>query len=75
MVKTRKASRKTAQRKGAERKMEGGKRKGRKTRKLSPALAAWNKRVMEIDHDMKKRNPATKLMDAMKEAKRQKDRK
>jgi hypothetical protein len=73
MVKTRKASRKTAQRKGAERKMDGGKR--RKTRKLSPALAAWNKRVMEIYREMKKRNPATKLMDAMKEAKRQKDRK
>ncbi len=65
MAKTRKAAmRKT-------RKMEGGKRK---TRKLSPALKAWNKRVMEVYREMKKRNPATKLRDAMKEAKRQKDR-
>ncbi len=70
MVKSRKAAmRKT-------RKMEGGaKRKaGRKTRKLSPALKAWNKRVMEVYRELKKRNPLTKLRDAMKEAKRQKDR-
>ncbi len=65
MAKTRKA----AQRKT--RKMEGGKRK---TRKLSPALKEWNKRVMEVYRELKKRNPATKLRDAMKEAKKRKDR-
>jgi hypothetical protein len=73
MAKTRKASRKTASRKTAQRKMDGGKR--RKTRKLSPALAAWNKSVMEVYREMKKRNPATKLGDAMREAKKRKDRK
>jgi hypothetical protein len=62
-------SRKNAMRKT--RKMEGGKRK---TRKLSPALKEWNKRVMEVYREMKKRNPATKLRDAMKEAKKRKDR-
>ncbi len=67
MAKTRKAQRKTATRK-----MEGGKRK---TRKLSPALKEWNKRVMEVYREMKKRNPATKLGDAMREAKKRKDRK
>jgi hypothetical protein len=67
MAKTRKA-----QRKNAARKMEGGKRK---TRKLSPALKEWNRRVMEVYREMKKRNPATKLGDAMREAKKRKDRK
>lgn len=38
---------------------------GRKTRK---APSDWNKKVMEIYHDMKKKNPATKLGDAMKHA-------
>ena len=67
-------SRKTAQRK-TRKAMEGGKRKaGRKTRKLSPALKEWNKRVMEVYREMKKRNPSTKLRDAMKEAKKRKDR-
>ncbi len=73
MAKTRKASRKTAARKNVARKMEGGKR--RKTRKLSPALAEWNKAVMEVYREMKKRNPATKLGDAMREAKKRRDRK
>jgi hypothetical protein len=67
MVKTRKAaSRKTASRKT--RKQGGGKRK------LSPGLKAWNMRVMEVYREMKKKNPATKLRDAMKEAKKRKDR-
>lgn len=54
-------------------KQEGGKKskKGsKKTRKLSPALKAWNMKVMSIYREMKAKNPKTKLMDAMKEAKK-----
>ncbi len=40
------------------------------TRKLSPALRAWNEKVMTIYREMKKKNPNTRLMDAMKEAKK-----
>ncbi len=58
--KSRKASRK------ANNRTVGGKRK------LSPALRAWNKKVMEVYREMKRKNPATKLMDAMKEAKKRK---
>ena len=46
-------------------------KKGRKgTRKLSPALREWNRKVMDIYREMKKKNPNTRLMDAMKEAKK-----
>lgn len=51
------------------RKQEGGKRK------LSPALREWNQRVMALYREMKKKNPKTKLMDAMRAAKKQKTRK
>ncbi len=51
--------------------MAGGKRKGKKgTRKLSPALREWNQKVMRIYKEMKAKNPNTRLMDAMKEAKK-----
>jgi hypothetical protein len=54
--------------------MEGGKRKGKKgkkgTRKLSPALKQWNEKVMKIYRELKAKNPKTRLMDAMKEAKK-----
>jgi hypothetical protein len=56
---TRKAGKKAAK----------GTRKGKRT--LSPALKAWNEKVMKIYREMKKKNPATKLGDAMKAAKRQ----
>ncbi len=56
--KSRKASRKNV--------TVGGKRK------LSPALRAWNKKVMEVYRELKRKNPATKLRDAMKEAKKRK---
>ncbi len=46
------------------------KRGGKKTRKLSPKLRAWNEKVMKIYREMKKKNPNTKLGDAMKAAKR-----
>lgn len=45
-------------------------RKGKGKRKLSPALRAWNEKVMKVYREMKKKNPATKLGDAMKEAKK-----
>ena len=48
------------------RKQAGGKRT------LSPALREWNKRVMTLYREMKKKNPKTKLMDAMRAAKKQK---
>jgi hypothetical protein len=44
-------------------------RKGKK-RTLSPALKEWNRKVMEVYREMKKKNPNTRLMDAMKEAKK-----
>jgi hypothetical protein len=47
--------------------------KGKKTRKLSPALKAWNEKVMKIYREMKAKNPETKLGDAMKAAKAKKD--
>ncbi len=50
----------------------GGKKRkgGKKTRKLSPALAAWNKKVMEVYREMKRKDPNTKLRDAMVAAKK-----
>ena len=45
--------------------------KGKKgTRKLSPALKAWNEKVMKVYRAMKAKNPATRLGDAMKAAKK-----
>jgi hypothetical protein len=49
------------------------KKTGKKTRKLSPALKAWNEKVMTLYREMKKNNPDTKLGDAMKAAKNKKD--
>lgn len=46
----------------------GGKRS--KSRKLSPGARAWGKHMMEVYREMKARNPATKLGDAMKAAKK-----
>jgi hypothetical protein len=46
-------------------------KKGRKgTRKLSPALKQWNEKVMKVYREMKKKDPKTRLGDAMKAAKR-----
>jgi hypothetical protein len=46
-------------------KTQGGRRK---TRKMAKGASDWNKKVMEIYHQMKKKNPLTKLGDAMKHA-------
>jgi len=45
-----------------------GTRKGKRT--LSPALKAWNDKVMKVYREMKAKNPKTKLGDAMKAAKK-----
>jgi len=55
------------------RKAAKAKKAGKKTRKLSPALKAWNEKVMKLYREMKKNNPDTKLGDAMKAAKNKKD--
>ena len=49
-----------------------GKRKGGKSRKLGKKASNWNKLVMEVYRELKKKNPATKLGDAMREAARRK---
>ena len=42
-------------------------RKGKKgTRKLSPKLSEWNKRVMAKYRERKAKNPSARLGDAMK---------
>lgn len=51
---------------------KGGKRN--KTRKVSKGASDWNKKVMEVYHELKKKNPATKLGDAMRECSKRKKR-
>lgn len=42
----------------------------RKTRKQGGGASAWNKKVMEVYRELKRKNPATRLGDAMREASR-----
>jgi hypothetical protein len=49
-------------------KAKKGTRKGKRT--LSPALKAWNDKVMAKYREMKKTNPNVRLGDAMKAAKK-----
>ncbi len=48
--------------------MLGGKR--RKSRKLSSGAREWQAHMMKVYREMKARNPATKLGDAMRAAKK-----
>jgi len=59
--------------KGTRKVSKGGKKSAKKTakRKLSPALKAWNEKVMKKYREMKKTNPNVKLGDAMKAAKKE----
>ena len=59
--------------KGTRKVGKGAKKSTKKTakRKLSPALKAWNEKVMKKYREMKKSNPNTKLGDAMKAAKKE----
>ena len=43
-----------------------------KKRRISKGASSWNKKVMEVYREMKRKNPNTKLGDAMKEAARRK---
>ena len=49
---------------------KAGKKSRKGTRKLSPALKAWNDKVMKVYREMKAKDPKTRLGDAMKAAKR-----
>jgi hypothetical protein len=58
-------------------KLQGGKRKSRRQSKKGGAKTRkgpsdWNKKVMEIYRELKKKNPSVKLGAAMKEASRRK---
>jgi hypothetical protein len=61
-------------------KQQGGKsrkqksHKGKKTRKVSKGASDWNKKVMEVYRELKKKNPATRLGDAMRECSKRKKR-
>lgn len=46
----------------------------RKTRKASKGISDWNKKVMIVYHEMKKKNPSVKLGAAMKECSKRKKR-
>jgi hypothetical protein len=64
-------SRKQKQQQGGKsRKQQGGK----KTRKVSKGASDWNKKVMEVYRELKKKNPATRLGDAMRECSKRKKR-
>jgi hypothetical protein len=51
-------------------KLTGGKRRksARRTRKMSKGASEWNKKVMEVYRDMKKKDSSVRLGDAMKKA-------
>jgi hypothetical protein len=51
-------------------KLSGGKRKG--TRKLSKGASEWNKAVMRVYGEMKKKNAGVSFGDALKEASKRK---
>ena len=53
----------------AEKKSKKATRKGK--RALSPALKAWNEKVMRVFRRERKGNPKFKLMDAMRLAKKE----
>jgi hypothetical protein len=51
--------------------IQGGRRK---SRRMSKGASEWNKKMMEVYREMKKKDASTKLGDAMKEAARRKQR-
>jgi len=52
----------------------GGKRRGKKTRRASKGASDWNKKVMKVYHDMKRKDKSVRLGDAMKRASQMKKR-
>jgi len=63
--------RKTRNSKASKKASKPSKKSSKKTRKLSPALKNWNERVMTVFRRERKKNPKYKLMDAMKQAKKE----
>jgi len=57
---------------GGRRKSRSNKSKGGKSRKMAKGPSDWNKKVMEIYRELKKKNPSVKLGAAMKEASKRK---
>jgi hypothetical protein len=49
-------------------------KKGGKTRRMAKGPSEWNKKVMEVYRDMKKKDPSVKLGAAMKRASQMKKR-
>jgi hypothetical protein len=49
------------------------KRGGKKTRKMGKKMSKWTSFVSKIHKELKKKNPDSKLGDAMKEASRRKN--
>jgi hypothetical protein len=52
----------------------GKRRKGKKTRKMAKGASNWNKQMMKVYHEMKKKDPLATLTKAMQEASRRKKR-
>ncbi len=60
-----------AHRKGSRKATRKNTRKAtRKTQKQGGGASAWNKKVMEVYREMKRKDPKTRLGDAMREASR-----
>lgn len=59
---------------GKDQKDKKDKQKGGKTRRVSKGASDWNKKVMEVYRDMKKKDKSVKLGAAMKRASEMKKR-
>ena len=57
---------------GSKNKQEGGTRKNKQAGGKKKGPSDWNKKVMEIYRELKKKNPSVKLGAAMKEASKRK---
>ena len=67
-------SRKQKQQQGGKSRKQSKQQGGKKTRKASKGASDWNKKVMEVYRELKKKNPATRLGDAMRECSKRKKR-
>jgi hypothetical protein len=61
---------------GGNKAVQGGKKEGgkRKTRRMAKGPSEWNKKVMEVYRDMKKKDKSVRLGAAMKRASQMKKR-
>ena len=67
-------SRKQSKQQGGKSRKQSKQQGGKKTRKVSKGASDWNKKVMEVYRELKKKNPATRLGDAMRECSKRKKR-